>query len=70
MNRGKAPQPALHVSTVAHGNASGNVDDAPDSEFHVVADRHATSIARPEMFRTGDGWFTYNIVANAQHLES
>ena len=25
--------------------------------------------ARPEMFRTGDGWFTYNIVANAQNLE-
>ncbi len=35
--------------------------------FSLTRDR---ANARPEMFRTGDGWFTYNIVANAQNLES
>ena len=34
--------------------------------FSLTRDR---ANARPEMFRTGDGWFTYNIVANAQNLE-
>ncbi|MCY4601921.1 MAG: hypothetical protein OXF27_18605 [Acidobacteria bacterium] len=35
--------------------------------FSLTRDR---ANARPELFRTGDGWFTYNIVANARNLES
>ena len=34
--------------------------------FSLMRDR---ANARREMFRTGDGWFTCNIVDNAQNLE-
>ena len=34
--------------------------------FSLTRDR---ANARPEMFRTGDGWFTYNVVANARNIE-
>ena len=34
--------------------------------FSLTRDR---ANARPEVFRTGDGWFAYNILANAQNLE-
>ena len=34
--------------------------------FSLTRDR---ANARPEMFRTGDGWFAYNIVTNARNVE-
>ena len=38
---------------------------AREGGFSLTRDR---ANARPEMFRTGVGWFAYNIVANAQNL--
>ena len=35
--------------------------------FSLTRDR---ANARPEMFRTGDGWFAFNVVTNAGNLET
>lgn len=34
--------------------------------FGIMRD---TSTAKPQLFVTGDGWFSYNLVTNAAHLE-